>query len=216
MWREMESHCAAGKCALADGSRLSATANTTDCRGRLLAYEYGLTLQPARKPQLESFDALQLATTCGVTRPPAVRVTNLPLNIPNNGTSFFVDPRYGLDSRAGGIMSPFRTIHRALDAARSFSADITKTIVLQPGIHFLNKTLRWALLIVALTPLQRAFPWRCCCQVECSWNQSETVRTQHRFDKHHPGDSCAFTIGHWIQRSHNAPTTPTCDSCPLS
>ena len=33
MWRELETHCGEGLCALADGSRLSAIANTTDCAG---------------------------------------------------------------------------------------------------------------------------------------------------------------------------------------
>ena len=39
MWRELEAHCGKGLCALAVGSRLSPTANSTDCKGRLLAYE---------------------------------------------------------------------------------------------------------------------------------------------------------------------------------
>ena len=47
-------------CSLAKGSKLAAIANTTDCKGRLLAYEYGLMLIPDRKPQLESFDASTL------------------------------------------------------------------------------------------------------------------------------------------------------------
>lgn len=51
--------------------------NTTDCKGRLLAYEYGLLKIPARAPQLESFDALELATTCGVTRPTEFRQQSL-------------------------------------------------------------------------------------------------------------------------------------------
>ena len=34
----------------------------------MLAYEYGLKIIPARKAQLESFDALNLETSCGVTR----------------------------------------------------------------------------------------------------------------------------------------------------
>ena len=36
MWREVEAHCAAGRCAVGTGSKLDAIANTTDCKGRLL------------------------------------------------------------------------------------------------------------------------------------------------------------------------------------
>ena len=49
MWAELESHCAAGLCEVAEGSKLGQMANTTDCKGRLLAYEYGLKLLPERK-----------------------------------------------------------------------------------------------------------------------------------------------------------------------
>ena len=91
MWRELEAHCDSGMCALADGSRLSAPSNTTDCKGRLLAYEYGLKLLPSRKPQLESFDALQLEATCGVTRPRAMPPVAPPLAVAD-GLTFVVSP----------------------------------------------------------------------------------------------------------------------------
>ena len=39
MWCELDGHCSMGRCSLAEGSRLSPLANTTDCKGRLLAYE---------------------------------------------------------------------------------------------------------------------------------------------------------------------------------
>ena len=51
MWAELESHCAAGLCEVAEGSKLGQMANTTDCKGRMLAYEFGLKLIPARAPQ---------------------------------------------------------------------------------------------------------------------------------------------------------------------
>ena len=48
-WRELEAHCAAGRCALHSGSvKLRDLANTTDCKGRMLAYEYALALIPER------------------------------------------------------------------------------------------------------------------------------------------------------------------------
>ena len=52
MWAELDAHCAAGKCVTHEGSKLHQLANTTDCAGRMLAYEYGLTLIPSRKPQV--------------------------------------------------------------------------------------------------------------------------------------------------------------------
>ena len=38
MWKQLYAHCAAGKCSLSKGSKLSGLANTTDCKGRMLAY----------------------------------------------------------------------------------------------------------------------------------------------------------------------------------
>ena len=61
MWAELKDHCDSGLCTTAQGSKLRAQQNSTDCHGRMLAYEYGLSILPARSPQLEVFDALQLA-----------------------------------------------------------------------------------------------------------------------------------------------------------
>jgi hypothetical protein len=142
MWRELEQHCAQGHCSLAAGSRLSAMANTTDCKGRLLAYEYGLKLLPGRKPQLESFDALQLESTCGVTRPAAASTlaAALQLTIATDSAAYYVDPNTGDDTGLGSTQSPYRTIKRALQETRALAA-ISSTIVLKPGVHFLNETL---------------------------------------------------------------------------
>ena len=143
MWRELESHCARGLCTLATGSQLSALANTTDCKGRMLAYEYGLTLIPSRKPQLESFDALQLDTTCGVTRPPAaleaLAVPQLPAAAAV-GAAFYVSADGDDNSATGDVRAPYRTVYRALAAARASSA-AAKSIVLKPGTHYLNQTI---------------------------------------------------------------------------
>ena len=79
--------------------------NTTDCKGRLLAYEFGLKLIPARKPQLESLDALELSSGCGVTRPRTCRWF-MPLSLPTS-VAFHVDHDHGDDS-AGTDAAPFR------------------------------------------------------------------------------------------------------------
>jgi len=145
MWRELEAHCSAGNCAVAKGSKIHELKNTTDCKGRLLAYEYGLSKIPARAPQLESFDALELATTCGVTRPPEQPLYPLPLAMPQHfgdpSVTFHVDPDAGSDTASGRPAAPFRTILKALQMTRAASAAAPKSIVLQPGTHFLNATI---------------------------------------------------------------------------
>ena len=44
----------------------------TECHSRMVAYEYGLRLQPARAPLRAAFDALKLHTSCGVSPPSAL------------------------------------------------------------------------------------------------------------------------------------------------
>jgi hypothetical protein len=153
MWRELEAHCSSGRCTRATGSRAddssaalwqdkitdTPTGAATDCKGRLLAYEYGLKLLPSRKPQLESFDALELHTTCGVSRPHASDPLVPELRVPA-GATFHVDHAFGSDSAGGDVDAPFRTIHRALAACRASSAD-AKNIVLKRGVHYLNETI---------------------------------------------------------------------------
>ena len=169
MWQELEAHCAAGLCTLAEGTRADTggrdpldgsalwddhikgpTGPETDCKGRMLAYEYGLKLLPSRKPQLESFDALELATTCGITRPTGVAPAAPPvLTLPDGGVAaFYVDAVGGVDVGAerGDAARPFRTIHRALAATRAVSGFSTtaaapKSIVLAAGVHYLNATI---------------------------------------------------------------------------
>ena len=123
--------------------KLDPEMNTTDCRGRLLAYEFGLKLIPARKPQLESFDALELDSGCGVTRPTEVAVAPAPLSLPADGVAFHVDHEHGDDATAtpGSDAAPFRTVHRALAAARAAPLGVPKSIVLKAGIHYLNATI---------------------------------------------------------------------------
>jgi hypothetical protein len=139
MWRELDAHCAQGLCLLAEGSvphlAPGSITNTTDCRGRLLAYEYGLKLLPARQPQLESFDALQLESTCGVTRPPAAPLVAPPLGNTKNGD----------DSPAAALLQfvvrPGQSIAAVLARTRAAGPQFTKRIVLKKGVHYLNATL---------------------------------------------------------------------------
>jgi len=143
MWDELHAHCAKGLCNTSFGSKLDGLANTTDCKGRLLAYEYGLTRIPARKPQLEVFDALTLSTECGVTRPTSSSKL-ASMQLPGQATTarvFHVDPVAGSDSTEGHEFTPFLTVHRALLATRALVAGLPKTIVLKAGLHILNSTI---------------------------------------------------------------------------
>jgi hypothetical protein len=151
MWRELYTHCSAGRCRVGTGSKLDPSKNTTDCKGRLLAYEFGLLTIPARAPQLESFDALELQTHCGVTRPkarPSWKHSTPRLAMPRNGgRSYHVDPLRGDDAApsAGSATTPFRTIRRALQAARGANdgsaGSPPPTMVLAAGTHYLNETI---------------------------------------------------------------------------
>ena len=58
-WEAVDRTCAAGQCARHSSSSLEAS-NATDCKMRLLMYEFGLGLIPALSPQREVFDALEL------------------------------------------------------------------------------------------------------------------------------------------------------------
>ena len=181
MWAELDEHCSAGRCALHSGSvKMEDIANTTDCKGRLLAYEYSLKLIPDRAPQREVFDALELEHTCGVTPPKAIsspakavsaaaaaKGVMLRVGVP----TFFVDASSGSDSNAGSAAKPFKTIARALKATRGNEAQQQKqqrqqqkqergssprTIVLRAGIHYIGSTVeldaRDSLLTIAADP----------------------------------------------------------------
>ena len=145
MWAELKGHCAAGLCKNAEGAKMRDIHNSTDCHGRMLAYEYALTIIPARNPQLETFDALNLETTCGVTRP--THLGKPPhAAVPDHGCSpeltFHVHPTSGSDDADGTEAAPFLTIHRALAATRTMPARTAPAaIVLQAGIHYLNATI---------------------------------------------------------------------------
>ena len=154
MWSELEQHCSHGLCSIATGSRSDTSGfdrwvgkndeleNTTECKGRLLAYEYGLKIIPARAPQVESFDALELEG-CGVTRPTAAAAQPVALSLPTAGVAFHVNYDNGDDAAAGDESNPYQSIHRALAATRAVrkASDAPKSIVLQEGVHYLNATI---------------------------------------------------------------------------
>lgn len=97
MWSELNTHCGSGRCSLHTGSerKLEALTNTTDCKGRMLAYEYALKRIPARAPQRDVFDALELFTTCGVTPPSDAPAAPVAVLLPTHATvetTFYVSP----------------------------------------------------------------------------------------------------------------------------
>ena len=146
MWAELKQHCDAGLCSTAEGSKMRDIHNSTDCHGRMLAYEYALTIVPARAPQLETFDGLNLETTCGVTRP--THLGKAPhAAVPDHRASaeltFHVHPTLGDDAANSGTEArPFLTIHRALAATRTVpQRTAPAAVVLEAGVHYLNATI---------------------------------------------------------------------------
>ena len=86
---------------------------------------------------VEVFDALELESTCGVTRPiPTGAVPPPSIPIPSGPGVFFVDPS-GDDTHAGTESAPFATVGRAVAATRSATAG-PKAVVLRKGTHFLG------------------------------------------------------------------------------
>ena len=129
MWSELRGAIASG-----------GIKNTTECHARLLTYEFSLSLLPERAPLVEAFDALELWTTCGVSRPDATE--GLPAFPPTSAVpegAFFVAVD-GSDEGPGSEAEPFATPRRALEATRA--APGRKAIVLRGGTYFLGETLR--------------------------------------------------------------------------
>ena len=111
-----------------------------DCGMRKLAYDYSLTLLPERAPLTSVFDALRLGSECGLPPPSdaaaAAAVVNGGVFIPTNAAAtYYADPVRGDDSGSGSMASPFRTIARAVEAARGASPPAT--IVLRNGTFYL-------------------------------------------------------------------------------
>jgi hypothetical protein len=83
------------------------------------------------------FDALELESSCGVTRPiPTGSIPPPSDPLPSGPAVFFVDPS-GDDSHAGTESAPFATVDRAVAATRSASTT-PKAVVLRKGTHFLG------------------------------------------------------------------------------
>ena len=135
MRAELKSACDAGRCRSHSNSTIK---NTTDCAGRLTAYEFALSLIPHRAPQLATFDALELAG-CGVTRPADAPLAPVKLNVSASGTTVYVDATKGSDSAAGSMAAPFKTIEKALTALRASPGP--RTMILRGGVHYLSSTI---------------------------------------------------------------------------
>ena len=127
--------------------------NTTECHGRMVAYEYSLQIMPDDKaPLREAFDALELFAMCGVqppsssmsrSRPPRARAADGH----SPSISVYVDPVHGSDkSTSGTLTAPVLTMGRGLALLRSKvkAANHAKKgkLVLRAGTHFLDATLQ--------------------------------------------------------------------------
>ena len=119
-----------------------------DCKMRDLAMAYARKIQPFRtKLQFQEIaDALNGAIEaqhCNVS------VSDLPDDggykapvypLLTSGTMFYVDANKGSDSNSGSMASPFKTISKAVIAARS--AGQHSTIVLREGTFYLSDTIQ--------------------------------------------------------------------------
>lgn len=95
------------------------------------------------------FDALQLGAMCNQTMPraprscsPARPTTHSYGGTPDafkSGPVFYCDARTGSDDARGSVDAPFRTIPRAVEAARATASPAT--VVLREGTFYLEETL---------------------------------------------------------------------------
>ena len=119
-----------------------------DCPMRSLAMEYARKIQPNLSTQKlqEIADALngaKEAQNCNVS------VKYLPSNnngratrvyaVPSRASTFYVDASSGSDSNSGAMSSPFKTVDKAIMAARA--AGQGSTIVLRKGTYYLTDTI---------------------------------------------------------------------------
>lgn len=171
MWSQLRRHCDAGRCqgmpshhtnsahfgspkevkaaaVRAAAAPATAASNTTECHSRMVAYEYGLRLQPARAPLRAAFDALKLHTSCGVS-PPAAAASPLPSSAKaqhsTTGLSVYVDPIEGNDASGSGAKNaPVKTVARGLELIRSARENkvnrVSASLILFGGVHYLNET----------------------------------------------------------------------------
>lgn len=147
MGAEMWSACQRGACHRHSNTSLEIT-NTTDCLSRMLAYEFGLKLLPARAPQRDTFDALELQS-CGVTPPVPSTADNLQRNLPkqqvfHKAFSIFVDVIHGSDTAGKGtIDSPVKTIPFGLSLLQKLPAGgrDSRMLIMRAGVYFLDQTI---------------------------------------------------------------------------
>lgn len=134
----------------------SGTDPAFDCAARRLAYNVSVSLQQARGNLQSVWDALELTTLCKQKMPsfaaayaavtlrqrkwPDVR--SAPRSAPDDVPTFFVDSTRGSDDNPGTLPAPFRTIQRALYAARNIGYGIQRFLYLRAGAYYLNETLR--------------------------------------------------------------------------
>ena len=130
---ELESACARGECRkhsnTSDGIK-----NTTECHGRLTAYEFGLSLIPLRSPQIESFDALELES-CGITRPADTPLPPVKLNVSSDGTTVFVDAAKGSAERAHEAAKQLQEQVAALEADKAALVSEKAALVAEVAQH---------------------------------------------------------------------------------
>eukprot|EP01052_Picozoa_sp_SAG31_P050467 SAG31_NODE_11527_length_1021_cov_0.939262_1_plen_274_part_10 len=133
-----------------------------DLQKLLTMFHSWSTTQPWRDHR-QTFDALQLGTLCGLPPPDRTALAQTlaaPASAALEG-ALHVDGVVGSDdSNDGSVASPFRSVARALSAARAirreylqqtgrpssaagfdFSAEPPPPIVLAAGVHFLNSSL---------------------------------------------------------------------------
>ena len=120
-----------------------------DCKMRQIALDYARKIQPFRtKMQFQQVaDALngaQEAQNCSVKvdipddggwKPPSFPLPS------STAAMFYVDANKGSDSNSGTESAPFKTIEKALAAARS--AGHSSTIILRQGIFYLTETINF-------------------------------------------------------------------------
>lgn len=103
-----------------------------DCGMRTLAWNYSLFLRPDLAPQQAVFDALRLGADCGLPTPTATTDLASPRTVEaafedrvtarfgaEYAATWYADPVNGNDSNSGTLQSPFKTVQKAVSAARS-------------------------------------------------------------------------------------------------
>ena len=119
-----------------------------DCKMRQMAMDFAHKIQPfSSKQQFQQIaDALngaQEAQNCSVSFPFPLEDGKIIPSFPlpkDSVKTLFVDANSGSDSNSGTMSSPFKTITKAVDAARASGQ--RSTIVLRKGIFYLSDTIQ--------------------------------------------------------------------------